>query len=652
MSVFRQWPVPGQCELFRQCELRIETSTHYAVLLKPLHLSYAPRRRPPAAKSYIPASPEMSPDSGVTSQLMQGRAIRRSRSAALVTLLAFALILTGILGWQALDAERSHRAAAESALSDYASFAAWQMNQQAGQEILGAMISTFILPLTRVQPDQPEAWPTPDEFMAASLQPPAPARYLDGVRFFFRLNWRDSSITIAGQQPSAEVLKWLRDTVLTAPRRFKAPPIHAQAFGSADRNPASRLAVIVSNDSYVATIDSIDGRLRALGYVISRDYDGKPLVTYGFETDAQNFVRPLFDSVLARTTLLPPSLLHDIRRDSVIAIKAWAPMGGQVYSSLPKAFQEGFTVVDTLDERFGRMRLGVSLRKEIASQLVVGGLPRSRLPVLASLFALTAGLVVAAVIQLRRQQQLAQLRVDFVSGVSHELRTPLAQIRLFAELLRNGQLRSDQERERSFSIIDEEAQRLTYLVENVLAFARSEHGRNTVIAEPLAMDVEMEAAVDAFAPLARVRRAKIRSTIEPGLVARVDPRALRQVVLNLLDNAVKYGPLGQTVNVTLSGTDDKVTIAVEDKGPGVPKGEREKIWDPYVRLSRETESAAGGSGIGLSIVRELVRLHEGRTWVEDAPDGGARFVIEFPRVREARQTPAGGVRRESVGVGS
>src|SRR3569832_370277 len=108
------------------------------------------------------------------------------------------------------------------------------------------------------------------------------------------------------------------------------------------------------------------------------------------------------------------------------------------------------------------------------------------------------------------------MRVDFVSGVSHELRTPLAQIRLFAELLRNGQLRSDQERERSFGIIDEAAQRLTNLVENVLAFARSEHGRSTVIAAPLEMDREMQAAIDAFAPLARVRRAMVHATIVPG----------------------------------------------------------------------------------------------------------------------------------------
>ena len=592
----------------------------------------------------------MTRDSGDSTQLKQGRAIRRSRSAALVTLLAFALILTGILGWQALDAERSHRAAAESALSDYASFAAWQMNQQAGQEILGAMISTFIVPLTRVDPDKPEGWPSPEDFMGASRNPPAPAKYLDGIRFYFRLDWRDSSISIAGDQPSPAVLKWVRDTVLSSPSRFGTPPIRTQAFGSADRNPASRLGIIVSNDSYVATVDSVDGRLRVVCYVLSRDYDGRLLVTYGFETDARNFVGPLFDSVLTRTPLLPPSLLHGTDRNEVLAIKAWAPMGAQVYTSWPKSFEQDFTVVDTLDERFGRLRLGVSLRRDFASQLVVGGLPRSRLPVLASLFALTAGLVVAAVYQLRRQQQLAQLRVDFVSGVSHELRTPLAQIRLFAELLRNGQLRSDQERERSFSIIDEEAQRLTYLVENVLAFARSEHGRNTVIAEPLAIDVEMEAAIDAFAPLARVRRAKIRSTIEPGLVARVDPRALRQVVLNLLDNAVKYGPLGQTVCVSLSGSESSVIIAVEDEGPGVPKGEREKIWDPYVRLSRETESAAGGSGIGLSIVRELVKLHEGRTWVEDTKAGGARFIIEFPRVHENRHAPAAAPRRESVGA--
>jgi len=72
-------------------------------------------------------------------------------------------------------------------------------------------------------------------------------------------------------------------------------------------------------------------------------------------------------------------------------------------------------------------------------------------------------------------------------------------------------------------------------------------------------------------------------------------------------------------------------VAVEDNGPGVPKAEREHIWEPYYRLGRETDASVGGSGIGLSIVRELVLLNGGRAWVEDAPSGGARFVVEFPR---------------------
>lgn len=572
--------------------------------------------------------------------MKHGPAQNRSRPTILIALLVVALALTGVLAYQALDAGRTHRAAAERALNDYASFAAWQLNQTASQEFLSAMISTFIVPLTRVDPDNPAGWPSPADFMAASLEPQMPAKYMEGVRFFFRFDWRDSAMTVSGQAPSAQVLKWVRDTVSRSPGRLETPAIRLQAFGSADRSPAKKLGIIVTNDSYIASIDSIDGRLRVVCYVISRDMEGRPLVTYGFETDARSFAKPLFSDVMARSTLLPPSLLRGIARDSVLSVTAMAPGGGTVFHSASRGFPASFTVTDALDDRFGKMRLAVSLRSDIAPRLVVGGLPRSRLPMLMGLFALTVGLVAAAVIQLRRQQQLAQLRVDFVSGVSHELRTPLAQIRLFAELLRNGQLRSEQERERSFGIIDEEAQRLTYLVENVLAFARAEHGRSTVVAEPLAMDVELQAAMDAFAPLARVRRAKIHGRIQPGLIARVDSRALRQIVLNLLDNAVKYGPLGQTVNVSLAGTPEKVVVSVEDCGRGVPRSEREKIWQPYYRVGGDTESSVGGSGIGLSIVGELVRLHGGRAWVEDAAGGGARFAVEFPREHELEQQAA------------
>jgi signal transduction histidine kinase len=110
----------------------------------------------------------------------------------------------------------------------------------------------------------------------------------------------------------------------------------------------------------------------------------------------------------------------------------------------------------------------------------------------------------------------------------------------------------------------------------------------------------------------------------------LDRDALRQILLNLLDNAVKYGPAGQTISVGSEIAGDRARVWVEDQGPGIPRDERQRVWEPYVRLNREAESATGGSGIGLSVVRELVTLHGGRTRAESAPGGGARVVIELP----------------------
>jgi signal transduction histidine kinase len=276
----------------------------------------------------------------------------------------------------------------------------------------------------------------------------------------------------------------------------------------------------------------------------------------------------------------------------------------------------------------------VGLRPELAAQLVVGGLPRSRLPLLAAVFVLTAGLLGVALRQLYRQQELARLRTEFVSGVSHELRTPLAQIRWFAELLHLGKLRTDEERTRSAGIIDQEARRLTYLVENVLNFSRAEKGTNRITPGSLDLDTEIRDAIEMFSPLARSRRMTLRS-IPSGLTVTADRNALRQILLNLLDNAAKYGPPGQTISVgSASGPSAdgaRVRLWVEDEGPGIPAGDRDRVWEPYVRLSREAESATGGSGIGLSVVRELVALHHGAAWIEAAGvGGGARVVVELP----------------------
>jgi signal transduction histidine kinase len=128
---------------------------------------------------------------------------------------------------------------------------------------------------------------------------------------------------------------------------------------------------------------------------------------------------------------------------------------------------------------------------------------------------------------------------------------------------------------------------------------------------------------------------RVRAELDETVVATADPRAVRQIVLNLLDNALKYGPAGQlvTVGVRRSGDDDRALLWVDDEGPGVAGADRARVWEPFERAPLRDGNGGGapGSGIGLAVVRELAGLMDGRAWVEDAPtSGGARFVVELP----------------------
>jgi signal transduction histidine kinase len=176
---------------------------------------------------------------------------------------------------------------------------------------------------------------------------------------------------------------------------------------------------------------------------------------------------------------------------------------------------------------------------------------------------------------------------------------------------------------------------LHHLVENVLRFSRmgaggrGGGGRDEPSAAPADLGEEVERIVEEFKPLAASRRATIVASIGARPTLSLRPDALRHILLNLLDNAVKYGPADQTVRVSLEQRDGEVLLSVSDEGPGVPAREREQIWSPFARGA--AAAAKGGSGIGLTIVRDVAELHGGRCWAEPAPGGrGARFVIALP----------------------
>ncbi len=143
---------------------------------------------------------------------------------------------------------------------------------------------------------------------------------------------------------------------------------------------------------------------------------------------------------------------------------------------------------------------------------------------------------------------------------------------------------------------------------------------------------------ESFAPLALAREAALRTEIEAGVVASLDPGAVRQMLLNLLDNAVKYGPRGQTLTLGMRREPGMARLWVDDQGPGIPVRDRRRVWERFSRLDRGTTTTPG-AGIGLAVVMELARRHGGRAWVEEAPGGGARFVITVPEPATARVAP-------------
>jgi len=231
----------------------------------------------------------------------------------------------------------------------------------------------------------------------------------------------------------------------------------------------------------------------------------------------------------------------------------------------------------------------------------------------------------------KREQALTELRADFVASASHELRTPLAQIRMFAELMRKGSLRTSEDTDRALRVIEKEANRLTILVDNILNFTRLRKRVSREVPIPSRVAEEVRQVVQDFAPLAADRKVRVEAEVDEEAVALVDSLALRQVLLNFLENAVKYGPRGGTVRVRAeSAGEDRVRVSVEDQGPGIPEGEREKVWRAFYRRQESIESGETGSGIGLAVVRELVTQFGGTTSVDGVAGGGARFVAEFP----------------------
>ena len=238
--------------------------------------------------------------------------------------------------------------------------------------------------------------------------------------------------------------------------------------------------------------------------------------------------------------------------------------------------------------------------------------------------------VVAVFHDLTEFKRLDKIRRDFVANVSHELRTPLTSIKGYAEtLLGEKEFQAGPSR-RFMEVILKNANHMTKMVEELLSLARIENDRQPARKTPVNAQESCRAAMRECAALASERRIAIECLIPAqGPLVLADQDQLGQVFRNLLENAIKYGPMDSTVTASQQVENQIVTFRVQDMGPGVPVEERLRIFERFYRVDRPRSKGEGGTGLGLAIAKHIVERHGGRIWVESAPGPctGAAFCF-------------------------
>lgn len=250
-----------------------------------------------------------------------------------------------------------------------------------------------------------------------------------------------------------------------------------------------------------------------------------------------------------------------------------------------------------------------------------------------------AGITVLLV-AMRKERRTNQLKSDFVANVTHELKTPLTLIRMFAELISLKRGESNETSREYAEIITRESDRLTRLIDNVLDFARIERGKAAYQFSPGNLATVVERGVDLLQSRADQDGVKLRTEVEPDLPETLfDENAMTLLLVNLIDNALKYGSGTAEVTVTLRRQGEALMLRVVDHGPGIPKEELGRIFERFYRTKSARSKPIRGSGIGLSLVRHIAEAHGGGVHVESDLGKGAAFEVTIP-VRGTRRAQA------------
>jgi len=230
-----------------------------------------------------------------------------------------------------------------------------------------------------------------------------------------------------------------------------------------------------------------------------------------------------------------------------------------------------------------------------------------------------------------RERKLEDLRREFLGDVSHELRTPLTYLQGYTEALLDDIVQDQEERNKYLNIILEETLRLRRLVDELLDLSNIESGHLDIRKNNVSIESIVEKVSKKVQPICSNKNVELAIDIQeevPLIVA--DEDRIEQVLINLVDNAIRYSPQNSKVLIKVRPSGKGVIVSVKDNGPGIAPDELPFVWERFYKVDKSRERKKSGTGLGLAIVKKIVELHKGRVWAQNCEEGGTEFSFYLP----------------------
>jgi signal transduction histidine kinase len=398
-----------------------------------------------------------------------------------------------------------------------------------------------------------------------------------------------------------------------------------------------------------AEMRALDEALGGIEPRVDRDQDDAvPLTTPAGEE--LGVVRFRFSPDYMHRELVRGFFEHEfVNPQQAWVIRVSDPEGVVLYENAPSQSRDNFEVRRVMSApSFAGVRLELRYRDRsieqevrrlaIAKTALIGFIDLMLLAGLSLVFA-----------NVRRELHLSRLKSDFVANVSHELKTPLALIRLFAETLELGRVPSAEKARQYHGIINKESRRLTQLINNILDFSRIEAGRREYSFVLGDVGTVVRDVVDAYRfPIEQQGFALEVEVADDLPELSLDPEAISQALINLVNNAIKYSQQTKQIRIRAFRQGERVLVAVQDSGIGIPKAEQRKIFEKFYRAESSLVHSTKGSGLGLALVRHIMEAHGGAIEVTSAPGEGSTFTLVLPVGAARAQAETSGPRRGTM----